>query len=472
MIAGKWEQLNSHPRARDAVVAGVWLLIGLAALQLAGIRMWADFALFDTDGTLYLGALLAIAAVALMRSTRPFLALGLGATIAAVDLAFGGSLGVVLILSDLVYAAVKYGSDRGLRVGLWTALGAAVLLAAGLLVVSPHSPTVPTVAVQLALIIFVSGAWGWAVRSERARTRAALVDAHARQTGEMRERIAHDLHDLVANHIAVAGLHIEAAKLRVEASAAESALGCVPHAAPDPDRPPGPAAATLSSLARAKQGTDAAHRELRALIAVLTATLEPGSAGLGGSERQPEGSLEIAVQLGALANALPGGRALRWQAGALERATADLTASPSAAQAAALRVLRELVANAAKHGTGDVELGLAGVGAGVGVGVSAGPGSADGTAAGVTRTRLVMTNPCAPGAPAAQGSGLGLRSAGLILSLEGGQLESGPAADADAENFAPSAWAAVITLPSPPGVAASVAPAVPIRADSTTVKRY
>lgn len=487
MIAGKWEQLNAHPRTRDAVVASVWLLIGLAALQLAGIRLWADFALFHTDGTVYLLALIAIAAVALMRSTRPFLALGLGASIAAIDLAFGGSLGVVLVLSDLVYAAVKYGSDRGLRIALWLALVTAGLLAVGLLVVSPHSSTVPIVAVQFALIIFVSAAWGWAVRIERSRTRAILVQAHAQQTSEMRERIAHDLHDLVANHIAVAGLHIEAAKLRLERETA----------APDPDHSAGQGAsrpsrstgsiaasssATMASLDRAKQGTDAAHRELRALIEVLTATIDLENAGLdalehaGASEagaqgrgNGPESSIdsattagsgtvsasifsadidapralqevgaregqraagpsqteaEIAGALDGLSSLLPDGRALEWSSGALVRTQSQIAAEPPATQTAVLRVLRELIANAAKHGSGAVVIS---------------------TEAAPTATRITVANQVSAGGAAAQGSKLGLRSSEMILKMVGGQLESGLAGAGEHESA--TNWAASISLP-------------------------
>src|SRR5699024_4444776 len=74
---------------------------------------------------------------------------------------------------------------------------------------------------------------------------------HARETERLRERIAHELHDHVANQIAVAGLHVEAARLR---GAQAEAL------------PPG----ALRSLDQATEGTDQAHRKLRQLIAVLT----------------------------------------------------------------------------------------------------------------------------------------------------------------------------------------------------------
>ena len=383
---------------------------------------------------MYLVALFAIAGVALLRSTRPFLALGLGAGVAAIDLAFGGSLGVVLILSDLVYAAVKYGSDRGLRLALWITLVTAGLLAVGLLVVSPHSPTVPTVAVQLALIIFVSAAWGWAVRSERARTRSALVQAHAQQTGEMRERIAHDLHDLVANQIAVAGLHIEAAKLRLEREGSD----------PDPSDSAGQgitrataaagSAGTLASLERAKQGTDAAHRELRALIEVLMATLDLDTAGrdvlahagvseaMGPMRGGRTGS--GAAGLASLGSLLPGGRVLTWPNGACERVQTWLAAEPPATQAAVIRVLRELIANAAKYGAGDAAVSL------------------DAAATGMS---LTVMNQIAPGTPSVPGTGLGLRSAAMILGMVGGHLASGRPGDGSPEHG--TTWVATITVP-------------------------
>lgn len=176
------------------------------------------------------------------------------------------------------------------------------------------------VSLQWALTVMIGGLWGWNVRSERVSTRTAMALRHAQETERLRRRIAHDLHDHVANHIAVAGLHIEAARLR---GAREERL-------------PGAAA---QSLEKATQGTDEAHRRLRQLIAVLTT--------IDGLEQHPlstDGSLD---------DLLPDDRSLLRRGHDLT----DILAAQSASGAAIIRrVVSELITNAVKHGEGDVLL--------------------------------------------------------------------------------------------------------------------
>ena len=215
MMGRRWEQLNAQPRTRDALVAATHLLIGLALLQFGAIRLWSQVAVFDTSGLAFLLTLLGMVAISTQRSTRPFTALAIGAPIVVLDTLFGGSLGVTLVCFDLVYCAVKYGSDRGVRIAMWIAAGLAAATGIGLLL-RPWGSAVPLLAVQWALILAVAGMWGWNVRTERLRTRALLAAQHASDTRELRQRIAHDLHDLVSNQIAVAGLHVEAARMQLE----------------------------------------------------------------------------------------------------------------------------------------------------------------------------------------------------------------------------------------------------------------
>src|SRR5699024_1030486 len=59
--------------------------------------------------------LIPMAAVTLLRSRHPIIALGLGTIILVIDVSLGASPGVVLLYLDVVYAAVKYGSSRALR---------------------------------------------------------------------------------------------------------------------------------------------------------------------------------------------------------------------------------------------------------------------------------------------------------------------------------------------------------------------
>src|SRR5690606_14696825 len=105
--------LNAHPRARDGMVASAWLILGLALLQFGGFRLWSIAAVLPTAGSAFLVLLLAMTGLSTQRSSRPFLALGAGVILTVVDMLFGGSVGVILIFTDLLYAAFKYGSSRG-----------------------------------------------------------------------------------------------------------------------------------------------------------------------------------------------------------------------------------------------------------------------------------------------------------------------------------------------------------------------
>lgn len=389
MMGRRWDELNARPRTRDALVAVIHLLLGLALLQFGAIRLWSQVAVFHSSGFVFLLTLLGMVAIATQRSTRPFTALALGTPIVVLDVLFGGSLGVMLVCFDLVYCAVKYGSDRGVRIAMWIAAGLAAATGAGLLL-RPWGSAVPLLAVQWALIIAVAGMWGWNVRTERLRTRAQLAAQHASATREMRQRIAHDLHDLVSNQIAVAGLHVEAARMRIEQAAIES-----PEA--------------LASLDRAGEGAETAHRQLRRLITVLTTVddLEEGSAV------EAETALE---ELGALP---PGERTLEWRSGARDAVGQAMRGWAPERSAVILRVLRELVANAVKHGRGDITIDAA-----------------------VTPDLFEATvrNACAGAHPAVPDRGIGVTGAGLLLAGCGGRLES----RADPEG---DAWCARVTVP-------------------------
>src|SRR5699024_11945350 len=102
MIARWWEWLNASPARRDPAVAAAWLSLGLALLAAGAVRLWGDLALAEAGRGAFALLLVAIVAADVLRSLRPFLALTLGLAIAAVDLALGGSLGVILVLTDLV----------------------------------------------------------------------------------------------------------------------------------------------------------------------------------------------------------------------------------------------------------------------------------------------------------------------------------------------------------------------------------
>lgn len=388
------ERLNAHPRSRDAVVAGAWLVLGLAALQLGGFALWGVAAILPSDGLAFLLLLLAMAALATQRSRHPFAVLAAGTLLTVTDLLFGGSIGVIVIFTDLLYAAVRYGSDRGVRVLLWILIAVAALTALTLAILRPADQAVLVIVIQWALIVLIAAVWGWNVRSEHLRTKAHMAQQHAHATQRLRRTIAHDLHDLVANQIAVAGLHVEAAKLQLER--AEVTL-------PPVER----------SLEQAARGTDEADQQLRRMISLLNALDD-----LGEQEGAPVGRLLDDFVHDAEAG-MPGSRALAWRGAGVAGLRTALARQPDARVRVILRVLRELLANAVKHGRGTVLVEV---------------DNANGLS-------VAVTNDVASGVEPRRGNGIGIAGAALLLDGSGVRLESG-ATDSGTR------WRATLSVPT------------------------
>lgn len=350
---------------RDTAVAAAWLTLGLILIAVGLYPLWPDVALFPASTGSAVAALFALAVVALFRSRTPLLALGAGTPLVIADVLHGGTPGAVLVFTDLIYAAVKYASDRGLRRVLQVALAAAAGYLLALMFI-PAGAQVYQVSAQWLLIVAISAMWGWNVRSERVRTRASLQTEHRQHRADLQERIAHDLHDLVANHIAVAGLHIEAAKL----------LAAQPRI--DGER-------LHETLTKAKSGTDHAHTELRNLISVLTEEPGPGVGDRPG-----------AATFGHL---IPLDREIRWRPSrsALDNLMAAFEPLPAGVLT---RVIAEALANAVKHGSGPIEVNI-------------------------EPAHVRISNLIAPG-PAASGTGTGLIGAKKLLAGIGGTLTAIP----------------------------------------------
>lgn len=380
---------------RDLAVAAIWLAIGLTAIALGIHPIWSDVALFPASITSAALTLLALVALTVFRSRTPVLALALAVPIVVVDVLHGGTVGAIVAFTDLIYAVVKYASDRRLRLTLKATIAVTAASLVALIFTRPSS-VVYELSAQWALIIAISAIWGWNVRSERARTSADLLARHYQQQVNLQERIAHDLHDLVANHIAVAGLHIEAAKL----------LSSSPQADP---------AKILETLAKAKTGTDHAHTELRNLIDVL-------SAAPGAGEQSESAAL-------ALDHLLPAGRDLTWlpDRPTLERRLASFGSLRSGVLA---RVLTEAIANAVKHGSGDI-------------------------AVEIDDEELTVSNLVSdtPGTGVSIGGGTGLVGARKLVESIGGAFTAGTSPDgtiggkARSGTSSGSTWRTTVTLP-------------------------
>ncbi|MET4610220.1 signal transduction histidine kinase [Rhodococcus sp. PvR044] len=168
-----------------------------------------------------LALLAAICGAAVFRRDRPVLAIWLATIPLGIDFALGPTLPIWLVFSDLVYAVVLYGTARQSRamVGV-AAAGTTVCLAIVLVLTRSWQPLVIG---TIAAFAFVGTPlwWGRAVRlhkdvadSERARAEAlttiAALDRQAAIADE-RNRMARDLHDVIAGHLSAIAIQSEAA---------------------------------------------------------------------------------------------------------------------------------------------------------------------------------------------------------------------------------------------------------------------
>lgn len=399
MVRQFFARLADHPAERDAVIGGCWLVLGVVLVQFGGYGLWSTVQLFDGPGWMFLLIAGAFAVIATQRSKHPIGALLCGLGIAGIDVAGGGSLLAALAITDLIYAAVKYVTDRGIAVLLGLAITWVALAALVLLIWRANAAALLSVELQWAAIFSISGLWGWNVRSERVRTSTQLSAQHAHETQRLRTRVAHDLHDLVANQIAVAGLHIEAAKLQ---AAGHGGLN---------------EAALLKSLERAKRGTDQAHAELRRLISALGAIDEIAETPMG----------PVTDEVAALGDILPVGRALFWGEGSRALFEDELAVSERTTAALMLRVLRELMANSAKHGVGDTRC-------------EADTVAAAGEAAAEFHLTIRNAVRSARAGDEQPGNRLGLRGITLVLDGLGGSIETG-------EDPRTGEWVAMLVIP-------------------------
>ncbi|MFI2201726.1 sensor histidine kinase [Streptomyces sp. NPDC020192] len=155
-----------------------------------------------------------------LRRSRPRVGLFVGTLALTLDTVTQGNVVTVVLYTDLVYAAVLYGSLASARricwiTGMLTVLGGVV--PAALL----RDAQALLIGVGIGIVAFAPAATGWVVRSHRdaaeaARLRAeqtallAEMDRTQAVTAE-RSRMARELHDMVANHLSAIAIHSTAA---------------------------------------------------------------------------------------------------------------------------------------------------------------------------------------------------------------------------------------------------------------------
>ncbi|MEU3899583.1 histidine kinase [Streptomyces sp. NPDC045251] len=385
-----------RPRRFDVYAASAGLLGGLLLWGIGlGVRP-ADEPIVLFDGRWPLLVPLAVmAGCELLRRAAPRTGLLFGTAALVGDTVTQGSLVVLIMYSDLMYAAVLYGTPASARripwiTGLLTVAATVVPFAVW------RVPEALLIGVVVGVLSFGPASTGLIVRNHREAANAALL--RAEQTALLAEmdrvqavtaeraRMARELHDMVANHLSAIAIHSTAALSLDDPATTRQALGVI------------------------RENSVEGLAEMRRLIGILRddgAGTEPAAAptldGLG------------ALVDGARANGLDV---------TLESAPGE--GLPAPVELAAYRIVQESLTNALKHAApGTVRVGLARCAGALHVRVTSPYGDRD--------------------TPRAPGSGAGLVGMRERAALLHGTFEAGPVADP--ESAGGKIWAVRAELP-------------------------
>ncbi|MFF5500507.1 sensor histidine kinase [Streptomyces roseolus] len=365
------------------------VLIALAGLSV-GVLLWS-YGLYTTGDRVLdqrwaaLVPLSVMAAAEALRRAAPRTALLLGTSAIAADQFTNGNLATVLMFTDVVYAAVVYGTPaQARRIPYTTALVTVATTAAFL--VWWQNAIALLVGVITGMVSFLPAVTGSIVRNHREAAVAARLRAEqtallaemdrTQAVAAERARMARELHDVVANHLSAIAIHSTAA-LSLD----------------DPGT-------TRQALTVIRENSVAGLAEMRRLIGLLRES---------GAETEPAATASLAGLDALVAQAGANGTAsgLRF---VLDDARRDGPGLPAPVELAAYRIVQEALTNALKHAVpGEVRVALA---------------RSDGA------LRVTVTSPYGerPG-PRAPGSGAGLVGMRERVALLGGALEAGPVAD-------------------------------------------
>ncbi|MEV0370088.1 histidine kinase [Streptomyces sp. NPDC050636] len=225
--------LAARPHRDDVHIAACGLLGGLLLWAL-GLRNGTP--LPGVPVRLALVALVVMSGTELLRRTAPRTALALAGGALALDLCAGGLIATVVMFTDVVYAAVLYGSPTMAR-RIPIASEVITVLATLVPVALLRDPQALLFGVG-AGVLTIAPAWtGAIIRQHRdaaqaARLRAeqtallAEMDRTQAVAGE-RARMARELHDMVANHLSAIAIHSTAAQAIDDPAATREALGVI-----------------------------------------------------------------------------------------------------------------------------------------------------------------------------------------------------------------------------------------------------
>jgi len=337
---------------------------------------------------LLLVPLVVTAGCELLRRTRPRTALLIGVVALTADTVTQGSVATVLMFTDLVYAAVLYGTPASARripwiTGLLTVAGSLVPFAAW------QKPEALLIGVGVGIVALGPAVTGWVVRNHR--DTAAAERLRAEQTALLAEmdrtqavtaeraRMARELHDMVANHLSAIAIHSTAALSLDDPGTSRDALGVI------------------------RENSVEGLAEMRRLIGILRDD---------SGDREPAASPTLdgidTLVAGARANGLD------------VELEGDRPKLPAPVELAVYRIVQESLTNALKH---------------------ASPGRVTVTLTGSDeRFSVAVRSPCdGRDAPRAPGAGAGLIGMRERAELLGGSLRAGPEAAPDGKVWTVSA---------------------------------
>ncbi|WP_405464692.1 histidine kinase [Streptomyces anulatus] len=372
-----------RPHRDDAVLAASGLLGGLL-LWLLGLHTQGGRPFAAPWVSLV--PMTVMAAMELLRRSAPRTALIVGTVMLVADQFTRGSLATILMFSDIMYAAVLYGTPAAARRIPVTTLLITVASTIGFLAWF-RRPEALLIGVVTGLVSFMPAITGVVVRNHRVAAEAARLAA--RQTARLAEmdrtqavvaeraRMARELHDMVANHLSAVAIHSTAA-LSID----------------DPDT-------SRNALKVIRENSVEGLAEMRRLIGLLRER---------GEDDAPAAAPTLA-SLDALVDQTNVNGASSGLVCTLEGAEEAVAAAlPTPVELAAYRIVQESLTNALKHAApGPVVVRLA---------------HADGELT-IEVTSVFGTRP----GPTAPGSGAGLVGMRERVALLGGRIVAGAEPD-------------------------------------------
>ncbi|MGW3375220.1 sensor histidine kinase [Streptomyces hydrogenans] len=379
------------------------VLIAVAGFSV-GVLLWS-YGLYTTGDRVFdqrwaaLVPLTVMATAEAGRRVAPRTALLLGTLAIVADQFTNGNLATVLMFTDVVYAAVVYGTPAQARRVPYTTALVTVATTVTFLVWWQNAIAL-LVGVITGMVSFLPAITGSIVRNHREAAEAARLRTEqiallaemdrAQAVAAERARMARELHDVVANHLSAIAIHSTAA-LSLD----------------DPGT-------TSRALTVIRENSVAGLAEMRRLIGLLRDS---------GAETEPAATASLAGLDALVAQAGTNGAASGLSF-VLEDARRDGPGLPAPVELAAYRIVQESLTNALKHAApGEVRVALARVD-------------------GALRVTVTSRYGERPG-PRAPGSGAGLVGMRERVALLRGSLEAGAVAgDGDAK-----VWRVRVELP-------------------------